>query len=108
MAVLCSSADVQLSVIIPTKNRLDFVQRAIIAFTSFSEIETIFVDDGSVEQCVSNVKSLFSGQSNCRYVRTHLINILGCGFCETGIAQGVSAQMNGWPLGTDRRAVGIG
>jgi hypothetical protein len=40
--------------------------------------------------------------------RTHLINILGCGFCETGIAQGVSAQMNGWPLGTDRRAVGIG
>ena len=41
-------------------------------------------------------------------VRTHLINILGCGFCETGIAQGVSAQMNGWPLGTDRRAVGIG
>ncbi|MGA2896392.1 MAG: hypothetical protein ABSE27_02195, partial [Acidobacteriaceae bacterium] len=40
--------------------------------------------------------------------RTHLINILGSFFCETGVAQGVSADLYGGPLGTDRRTVGSG
>ena len=40
--------------------------------------------------------------------RTHLINISGGDFCETGIAQGVSADWDGRPLGTDRGTVGIG
>ena len=40
--------------------------------------------------------------------RTHLINISSSDFCETGVAQGVSADWDGRPLGTDRRTVGIG
>jgi hypothetical protein len=40
--------------------------------------------------------------------RTYLINISGPDFCETGVAQGVSADLDGRPLGTDRRTVGIG
>lgn len=39
--------------------------------------------------------------------RTHLINILQSKFCETVVAQGVSADCDGRPLGTDRRTVGI-
>jgi hypothetical protein len=33
--------------------------------------------------------------------RTHLINIIGGEICETGVAQGVSADWDGGPLGTD-------
>ncbi len=40
--------------------------------------------------------------------RTHLINISVRDFCETGVAQGVSADWDSRPLGTDRRTVGIG
>jgi hypothetical protein len=40
--------------------------------------------------------------------RTHLINNQRSNFCETGVAQGVSAGCDGRPLGSDRRTVGIG
>ncbi len=40
--------------------------------------------------------------SESRGPRTHLINILVGGICKTGCAQGVSADLNGRPLGTDR------
>jgi hypothetical protein len=40
--------------------------------------------------------------------RTYLINILGTDICETGVAQGISADSDGGPLGTNRRTVGNG
>jgi hypothetical protein len=40
--------------------------------------------------------------------RTHLINILWGDICETEVAQGVSADRHGRPLGTDRRTMGVG
>ncbi len=45
---------------------------------------------------------------NGKMLRTHLINIVRQKICETGIAQGVSADRYGRPLGTDRRTVGVG
>ncbi len=39
--------------------------------------------------------------------RTHLINLFGAVFWETGVAQGISADLDGRPVGTDRRTVGI-
>src|SRR5271165_4144508 len=68
MAMSYNSTDVQLSVVIPTKNRLEFVQRAITPFGAFPEIETIVVDDGSVEQCTGSVKYFCGRQPNCRFV----------------------------------------
>jgi len=44
--------------------------------------------------------------SACR-ARTHLINILWVEFCESVVAQGVSADCYGRPLGSDRRTVGV-
>jgi hypothetical protein len=43
------------------------------------------------------LSSLFSSGT-----RTHLMNISGSFSCETGVAQGVSADLYGGPLGTDR------
>jgi len=34
--------------------------------------------------------------------RTHLINIFSSEICETGVVQGISADCDGGPLGTDR------
>lgn len=39
--------------------------------------------------------------------RTHLINIMSCEICESVVAQGVSADWYGRPLGTDRGTVGV-
>ena len=39
--------------------------------------------------------------------RTHLINILGREFCESGVAQGVSADWYDRPLGSNRRTVAV-
>jgi hypothetical protein len=40
--------------------------------------------------------------------RTYLVNILGAEICETGVAQGAFADLDGRPLGIDRRTVGVG
>jgi glycosyltransferase involved in cell wall biosynthesis len=63
-------ANVVLSVVIPTKNRPEFVKRPIMAFGGCSaEVEVIVVDDGSEQACAEAVSSLCMRQGNCRYVR---------------------------------------
>jgi hypothetical protein len=59
--------------------------------------------------CESRADSIgFTGAKLITGSRTHLINILAANICETGIAQGVSADLYGRPLGTDRQTVGVG
>ncbi len=58
---------------------------------------------------LSQTRSLADrGMRETNLTRTHLINISGSNFCETVVAQGVSAVGYGRSLGTDRRTVGVG
>lgn len=58
-----------LSVVIPTKNRSEFVKQPVRAFGGYSaEVEVIVVDDGSAQPCADAVKALCAEQTNCRYV----------------------------------------
>ena len=64
-----SNQGVVLSVVIPTKNRSEFVQQPIGAFGGYSTgIEVIVVDDGSRQACADTVRALCEKQTNCRYV----------------------------------------
>lgn len=57
--------------------------------------------------CDLNKRSYSMNSRMLDLSRTHLINILGADICETEVAQGVSADQHGRPLGTDRRTVEV-
>lgn len=62
--------EVVLSVVIPTKNRLEFVQRPIRTFAEFAgAVEVFVVDDGSEEACAEAVRAVCQESANCAYVR---------------------------------------
>jgi glycosyltransferase involved in cell wall biosynthesis len=70
MKIAGQAADVVLSVVIPTKNRPEFVKRPIMAFAEFSaEVEVIVVDDHSEQACADVVSSLCMRHENCGYIR---------------------------------------
>jgi hypothetical protein len=70
MKIAGQAAEVLLSVVIPTKNRPEFVKRPIVTFGECSkEVEVIVVDDGSEQACADMVRSLCLRQGNCMYVR---------------------------------------